>query len=102
MSDPLERLARRCAADAFFLSHALTAYQDRHRLDDAGLAALLGCAVAVLPSLRLCRMPGCAPERDRDQDIKDICHRFRINPATLARILDEVSGPPEGTARVAW
>ena len=57
---PLAHLAQRVASDDFFLSAAMTAYQDRHRLDDAGLAALLGCAVAVLPSVRLCRMPGKA------------------------------------------
>jgi hypothetical protein len=101
MSEPLERLARRVAGDPFFLSSALAGYQRRHGLDDAGLAASLGCPVAVLPSLRLCRMPGtAADQRTFDQDVNDIARRFGIGPAALARVLDD--GPPEGAARVAW
>ncbi|HEX5269401.1 MAG TPA: hypothetical protein VFW33_02890 [Gemmataceae bacterium] len=100
-NDNLDALARRVAGDAFFLSHALTAYQDRHRLDDAALAAYLGCPVAVLPSLRLCRMPGVAPERVRERDVADICRRFGIDPHLLTRVLDDANRPPDGAARVA-
>jgi hypothetical protein len=97
--DALAALARRCAGDRFFLSHAMTAYQDRHRLDDAGLAALLGCPVAVLVSVRLCRMPGAAADSGRnfDDDVKTIADRFRLDPAVLARIVREAgaAGEPE-------
>jgi hypothetical protein len=52
------------ADEGFYLSAVLTDYQDRHRLDDAALAAELGCTVAVLTRPRLCRRPGAAaPER---------------------------------------
>jgi hypothetical protein len=39
MSKPLDA---RVIDDSFFLSSALTTYQDRHRLDDNALAAELG------------------------------------------------------------
>ncbi len=90
---PLDRLARRVADDAFFLSAALTAYQDRHRLDDAGLAAELGCPVAVLVRLRLCRRPGAVePERTAEQDIEAIAGLFGIDPAALRRIALKAAG----------
>jgi hypothetical protein len=56
----LAGLAGRACKGPFFLGHALAAYQEQHRLDDDGLAALLGCARATLPGLRLCRRPGAA------------------------------------------
>jgi hypothetical protein len=90
---PLDALAARVADDSFFLSSALTAYQDRHRLDDAGLAAKLGCAVAGLTRLRLYRRPGAAePERTAEEDVVDIAGRFGIDPATLRRIVREAAG----------
>jgi hypothetical protein len=38
----------------------LAAHQRRHGLDDAGLAAELGCALDVLTAPHLCRRPGVA------------------------------------------
>jgi hypothetical protein len=37
---PLDALARRAAAEPFFLGHSLAAYQRRHCLGDADLCAL--------------------------------------------------------------
>jgi hypothetical protein len=90
MNEPpdLGATARHLAGDAFFRSSALTAYQDRHRLDAAALAAQLGCPVAVLTSLRLCRRPGAAePERTAEEDIEDFRRRFGVNAEALRRVL---------------
>jgi hypothetical protein len=91
--DAREHLAHRVASDDWFLSSVLTAYQDRHRLDDAALAARLGCDVARLVDLRLCRRPGAAlPQRTVEQDIHDIAARYGVNAAVLASIVREGLG----------
>ena len=60
MTDPLDALARRVADDPFFLGSALARHAESHGLDDAGLAAALGCSVETLAMLRLCRLPAAA------------------------------------------
>ena len=57
MSERLDHLAHRAADDRFFLASALADYARSERLDDAGLAQALGCAVGALTTLRLCRRP---------------------------------------------
>jgi hypothetical protein len=90
----LGRLAAHLAAADFFLSAALTAYQDRNGLDDAGRAALLGCDPAVLVSLRLCRRPGAAePDRSAEQDVADIVRRFGIELTVLRRVVRTADAP---------
>jgi hypothetical protein len=69
---------------------ALSVSQPPGRLEDARLAALLDCTVAVLTHLRLCRRPGAAaPERTAEQDIADIAGRFAIDAEALRRIVTE-------------
>jgi hypothetical protein len=86
----LDRLAARCAADPFFLASALAAYQQRHALGDAGLAAVLGCPVAMLTQLRLCRRPGAAtPGRTIEEDVATIAQRFGVDATALRRVVDE-------------
>src|SRR5437870_659246 len=85
----LEHLVARCATDPWFLGSALAAYQQRQNLDDAALASVLGCDVAVLLTLRLCRMPGVAePHRTMEEDITDIADTFGVNAAALRRIVE--------------
>jgi hypothetical protein len=92
-SDPMDHLARRVANARFFLASVLTTYQQRHGLDDAELAAQLGCPVGVLTLLRLCRRPGGAtPRRTTEEDVRVISERFAIDPDALARIVREVEG----------
>jgi hypothetical protein len=101
VNDPLYALAARVADDSSFLSSALTANQDRHRLDDAALAATLGCIVAVLTRLRLCRRPGTAePDWTADEGVAMIAGRFGIDATALRRILKEADGVRAGTGRV--
>jgi hypothetical protein len=91
-SPALDALAARCASDPFFLASALAAYQQRHGLDDAALAAALGCAPAVLTQLRLCRRPGEAePSRTVEEDVAQIAGRFGIDPAALRRAVEEAA-----------
>jgi hypothetical protein len=80
MSQLIDQLAARVGTDPFFLASALAAYQQRHGLDDAALAAELGCAPAVLTSRRLCRCPSAAePDRTAAQEVADIARRFGVD-----------------------
>jgi hypothetical protein len=57
MGDPLDRLARRAAAEPFFLAGRLADHQAAHDLSDLDLAAELHCTPEALTMLRLCRAP---------------------------------------------
>lgn len=83
MSAALDHLAARVATDPLFLANALAEYARSAELDDAGLAAALGCPAADLTRLRLCG----APRTDADQfraDVAAIAGRFGIAPTKLA------------------
>ncbi len=83
MSSPLDRMARRAAADPFFLAAALDRHARSERLDDAALAARLGCDMPTLTMLRLCRMP--RPEAPHfGNDIDAIAGRFGVAADVLA------------------
>jgi hypothetical protein len=86
--NPLENLARRAAADPYFLASGLAGYQDRHDLDDAGLAAFLGCSLDVLPRLALCRMPS-ADDAQRAADLAGIATHFGLSLSALRTVVDE-------------
>jgi hypothetical protein len=78
-SEAMARLAARVSADPFFLGELLAGYQRRHNFDEADFAAQLGCPVAVLTSLGLCRKPGAAePQRTAERDIADIARLFGL------------------------
>jgi hypothetical protein len=88
--DALDALAARASAEPWFLGSVLAAYQRRHGLDDAGLAAVLGCDAAVLTDVRLCRRPGVAePDRTTEEDIAAIAGRFGIDAAALRQVVEE-------------
>jgi hypothetical protein len=77
----LDALARRVVDDPFFLGEALAAYARSEGLDDAGLAAALGCSVEGLARLRLCRRPD--PARF-GADVARIAERFGARADALA------------------
>src|SRR5205823_83115 len=86
MSPYLEHLARRVVEDPSFLAAALAEYARGERLDDAGLAARLGCPPAALVHLRLCGMP--RPEAPLFwQDVERIAGRFGVDAAALAEVV---------------
>jgi hypothetical protein len=83
MADPLEALAARAAGEEFFLASLLADYARSEGLDDARLAAALGCPPGELARLRLCRAPRAEPREFRE-DVTRIAERFGIEPQRLA------------------
>jgi hypothetical protein len=83
MADPLDALAARAEGEDFFLAPLLAGYARSEGLDDAGLAAALGCPPTELARLRLCRAPRTDPREFRD-DVARIAERFGIEPRRLA------------------
>jgi hypothetical protein len=83
MLEPLEALAERATLEPFFLASVLGAYARSEGLDDAGLAAALGCPPGHLPMLRLCRAPRSDPQ-DFWEDIRLIAERFQLDAPLLA------------------
>jgi hypothetical protein len=83
MADPLEALAARAQGEPFFLASVLAAFARSEGLDDAGLAAALGCPVGELPMLRLCRTPRTGPDEFRE-DVALVAERFGLDPQRLA------------------
>jgi hypothetical protein len=95
MPDPLADLAARAARacrEPFFLGFLLAVYQERYRLDDAALAALLGCDPAALVRLRLCRSPR-AGEPKRTADLAAVARRYGINWGALLAVVSEPAPP---------
>ena len=82
MSEALDHLAARVAADPFFLAHPLAEFARSERLDDPALAAHLGCRVEDLTMLRLCRAPTDSAEFRAD--VAAVAGRFGIDPTALA------------------
>ena len=82
----LRRAAERASRRRFFLASPLLAYACAERLDDAGLAARLGCDPADLPALLLCRRPTREGSMFRS-DVEAIAERFRLDAARLARLI---------------
>lgn len=82
----LRLAARRASADAFFLASALLAYARAEGLDEAALAAYLGCAPADLPALLLCRRPAGDAATFR-ADARRIAERFRIDATRLVEAI---------------
>lgn len=83
MSDMLEYMATRVADDPFFLACPLAEFARSEQLDDAALAARLGCRVEDLPRLRLCRSPRPGLEEFR-ADVTAVAQAFGIEPGILA------------------
>ncbi len=86
MSERLAAFARRVADDPFFLASALRDYAQSEGLDDAGLAARLGCSAETLDRLRLCRRPRPEPAEFR-ADVDRIAERFGVDPTALAEVV---------------
>ena len=87
MTESVARLARRVAIDPFFFAFALAEYAAAEGLDEAGLAAALGCSPDRLPHVRLCRAPRADPDGFRE-DVDRIAGAVglaRDAVATIAR-----------------
>jgi hypothetical protein len=86
MSDPLIGLAARVANDGFFLAAALAVYARSEGLDDAGLAARLGCTVEQLPLVRLCRAPR-SDAQGRREDVAAIAGHLGLDERMLMAVV---------------
>ncbi len=86
MADPLDGLAARAEREPFFLASVLGPYARGEGLDDAGLAAALGCPPGELTMLRLCRAPRAAPD-EFWEDVTCIAGRFGLDPQRLAEVV---------------
>jgi hypothetical protein len=85
MNPYLTHLAQRLADAPDFLAYALAEYGRSEQMDDAALAARLGCPVETLTHLRLCRMPRAQAPLFW-QDIEQIAQRFSVNAEVLAEV----------------
>jgi hypothetical protein len=86
MSTHLDRLARRLMRDAFFLAAPLARFAESQQLDDDGVAEHLGCDLATLTHLRLCRNPDPDPPHFW-RDVERIAGRFGLDPDTFAGVV---------------
>ena len=106
MSDLLRRAAERAARSPVMLASALLPYARAEGLDDAALAARIGCPPERLAELLWCRRP--APNRFR-ADVERIAAHFQLNAGELAaaiRMADAIEalrssahGPTAAAAR---
>jgi hypothetical protein len=85
MNAYLTHLAQRVADAPDFLAFALAEYARSERLEDASLAARLGCPVETLTHLRLCRMPRAQAPLFW-QDVEQIAQRFAVSAEVVAEV----------------
>jgi hypothetical protein len=100
----LRRAAERVRSQPFFLAAVLLDWADREGLDDAALAARLGCAPQVLASLLLCRRPVGTGSQFR-QDVERIAGRFGLEVQRLAeaiRYADALAATAAAGAHPGW
>lgn len=83
MTDPLERMAKWAEGQEHFLAFLLAMYAQSEGLDDASLAAALGCCPEDLVMVRLCRAPRLDRQGFRD-DVARIADRFDLDPKRLS------------------
>lgn len=82
MSEALDKLAARVAADPSFLANPLAEFARSEALDDAGLARALGCDAGTLTRVKLCRTPQPDPDGFR-ADVAAVATRFGLDAAVL-------------------
>lgn len=85
MNESVARLARRVAADPYYLSFALAEYAAAGGLDEAGLAAALGTTPDVLPHVRLCPAPRADPDGLRE-DVDRIAGTYGVDRVALIQV----------------
>ncbi len=83
---PLTWLAGHAESRPTFLAAAMADYSRSTGLDNAGLAAALGCDLDTLVLLHLCLRPRAEPDFFRS-DIEQIATRFKVSADLLASIV---------------
>ena len=84
-----ERLAQRAEVQPFFMADALASFRALEGLDDAALAAWLGCPLEALPHIALCRRPDPASPRFR-AEVEQIAAHTGAGALALVRLLRRV------------
>lgn len=85
----LRRAVELAGENPFFLASAMKAYRSFSGLDDADLAAHLGCSLEDLPRLALCRRPDPDPTVFR-KEVEQIAAYASVTAERLAQLLREV------------
>lgn len=85
----LRHAALRARTRPDFLAGLLAEYQEMNELDDAGLAAWLGCPTATLPRLALCLRPR-DPAMRFQENLRQITEYTGVNSTRLARLVRAV------------
>lgn len=80
----LEQMAARAADDPLFLACALAVFARSEELDDAGLAAAIGCPPDQLTRLKLCGMPR---EKQFGADVAAIAARYGLDADVLEAVV---------------
>jgi hypothetical protein len=96
-TDPVARVAALAEADPHFLAFALADYAASEGLDDAELAARLGCPVDRLPHVKLCPAPLADPAGFRAA-VVGVAEAFGLDAAALAAAVrhgQAVAAPPD-------
>ena len=86
MANPLDEMAERSRHEPFFFGYLLEQYAVAERLDDATLAAELGCSATDLRGIRLCR----APRDDRAgsaEDVRRVGEVLKLDEGKLTRVV---------------
>ena len=91
----LARAARSAAGQPPLVGHALALYQARHGLDEAALAAHLGCAVQRLHGLALCRLPRPGGESFR-AEVERLAAFIGCDADRLAAVIMATYAQPPG------
>lgn len=84
MTNPIDWLATKVENDPDFLAPVLMLFARSERLDEAGLAAALGCSLEDLSRLKVCRppRPACVWE-----DVATLADHFDLDPDCLLAVV---------------
>lgn len=86
MANPLDEMAERSRHEPFFFGCLLEQYAVAEGLDDAALAAKLGCEVADLRRLRLCRAPRDDQAGSRE-DVRRVAEALELDEGKLTHVV---------------
>lgn len=104
MTRPLDLFARRVESNPWFLASAMAVYAQSEGLNDERLASTLGCSVADLTCLRLCRRPLSEPYEAFRRDIDALVRAYGVHADIMADVarradaVDKLRGSKSGIA----
>lgn len=90
-SDSIARFVSRTKDDPLFVGHSLRAFAAARDLDEAHIAAFLGCGQGAISRLAMCRQPS-VNEETYQQDIEQIAAFVGCDSSRLQQLLRETMG----------